>query len=398
MVKTVLTPQGNLLRKTKTHAETAMKLTCGLGGVEDFEAYVQAGADEVFIGYVPHSWRERFGADKPLNRREVLYADVQIGSPEDLRELTMRAKAAGVRVAVTFNALFFTEQEAQAALEAAGICVQAGADALIVADPYLLALMHNHFGDRVTLHASGEFGEINPGVMERYRRMGVKRVIFHRKVSLQEMETLIRIDRQAHPEEPMEYEAFLMNEQCHFHGGFCRTYHCDELPHMCHVPYRLGYMDEAPEVASAVGGIDGSVLRGCGRTPSTDRRTTASVSAETSPTARESDLNGNTYIPGSSGCGLCALPELCRIGITHLKIVGRGAFSDEMVQDIAAARRALRLLSEERSAKSMPKNEEELPERTTSRDPAAGAKVPGWPGRMKPSIFPDGCSGQCYYL
>ena len=38
----------------------------------------------------------------------------------------------------------------------------------------------------------------------------------------------------------LEYEAFAMNELCHFHGAFCSSLHCDELCHMCHVPYKIG--------------------------------------------------------------------------------------------------------------------------------------------------------------
>ena len=50
-----------------------MKITAGLGSIEDYPLYVQAGADEVFAGYVPYSWNLRYGNVYPLNRREVLY-------------------------------------------------------------------------------------------------------------------------------------------------------------------------------------------------------------------------------------------------------------------------------------------------------------------------------------
>ena len=56
-----------------------MKITAGLGSIDEYERFVQAGADEFFCGYVPFSWAERYGTVMPLNRREVLCYNVQLG-------------------------------------------------------------------------------------------------------------------------------------------------------------------------------------------------------------------------------------------------------------------------------------------------------------------------------
>ena len=42
----------------------------------------------------------------------------------------------------------------------------------------------------------------------------------------------------------IEYEAFVLNELCHFSGGFCNSLHCDELGHLCRVPYRVGKLNK----------------------------------------------------------------------------------------------------------------------------------------------------------
>ena len=55
-----------------------MKITAGLGSVDDYLPYVEAGADEFFCGYVPYEWMKNGGLTYPLNRREVLYYNVQI--------------------------------------------------------------------------------------------------------------------------------------------------------------------------------------------------------------------------------------------------------------------------------------------------------------------------------
>lgn len=47
-----------------------MKITAGLGSIDEYERFVQAGADEFFCGYVPFSWVEKYGTVMPLNRRK----------------------------------------------------------------------------------------------------------------------------------------------------------------------------------------------------------------------------------------------------------------------------------------------------------------------------------------
>lgn len=59
-----------------------------LGSVDDYIRYVKAGADELFCGYVPFSWAEKYGTVMALNRREVLSYNVQIGSYSELEILS----------------------------------------------------------------------------------------------------------------------------------------------------------------------------------------------------------------------------------------------------------------------------------------------------------------------
>ena len=85
-----------------------MKITAGLGSVDDYPMYVEAGADECFCGYVPFAWAEKYGVLNPLNRREVRAYNVQIGSYEELKILGNMRKYYQVPVAITFNSLSYT--------------------------------------------------------------------------------------------------------------------------------------------------------------------------------------------------------------------------------------------------------------------------------------------------
>ena len=140
----------------------------------------------------------------------------------------------------------------------------------------------------------------------------------------------------AFEEKDMEYEAFLMNEMCHFTGGFCNSLHCDEMVHICQLPYRIAPVKE-------------------GSLPVKQQQ--------------ESDIQ---ECIGDTGCGLCALWALQRAGVSHLKIVGRGKSPEAMAADIKAVRKALSILEVSQTQEIFQK-------------------------QMKKELFGTKCSLQCYY-
>ena len=274
-----------------------MKITAGLGALENLPRLAAAGADEVFCGYVPISWLEKYGNFTPLNRREVLLQGLQIDSMSDLKLLRRMAEDCGVAVALTFNALYYLPEQLPPLCNLFEELKQLGLDRWILADPALLLhLKLRGVGGQVQL--SGEAGCFSPVVLAFFRRLGIARCIFPRKMTPEEMAACISTA----PE--LEYEAFALNENCHFSGAHCLSLHCDALEALCRVPYR------------AVG-------PNC---PESDESTSAAEDGF-----------------GASGCGLCALPRLRNAGVTHLKVVGRGSRIDWIEHDVRMLRRALEM-------------------------------------------------------
>lgn len=274
-----------------------MKITAGLGALENLPRLAAAGADEVFCGYVPISWLEKYGNFTPLNRREVLLQGLQIDSMSDLKLLRRMAEDCGVAVALTFNALYYLPEQLPPLCNLFEELKQLGLDRWILADPALLLhLKLRGVGGQVQL--SGEAGCFSPDALAFFRRLGIARCIFPRKMTPEEMAACISTA----PE--LEYEAFALNENCHFSGAHCLSLHCDALEALCRVPYR------------AVG-------PNC---PESDESTSAAEDGF-----------------GASGCGLCALPRLRNAGVTHLKVVGRGSRIDWIERDVRMLRRALEM-------------------------------------------------------
>ena len=346
-----------------------MKITAGMGDLEDFASLAQAGAEEVFTGFVPSGQntevpgeacegaasdiRASDGEDTAfyetekflpaLNRREVFFYHVNISSYGDMKILRRMADRYGVQVTVTFNSLKYADVQLQRIAEIIGQLQEIGFSDYIIADLALIRYLDEHpVGKKpVNIHISGEIGEWNSAVLRvlkkdyfRHGNVIFKRLIFHRKVTLEDMRSIISTGRMLFPE--LTYEAFLLNEMCHYTGGFCNSLHCDAMVHICQLPYKL-----SPE----------AVLK------------------EEAEEYEEADAQD---IVGMDGCGLCALYQLNQIGIDYLKIVGRGKSGERMAEDIRAVKMALAVCKETEREKD-------------------------YVCRMKKALFPKGCLSVCYY-
>ncbi|MCQ2491640.1 MAG: U32 family peptidase [Lachnospiraceae bacterium] len=275
-----------------------IKITAGLGSIDDYPDFVRAGVDEVFIGYVPESWHLKYPLTGPMNRREVKNYNVQIGSLSEIRILRKMMEAYQVPVTIALNALSYMPEQYEDLAQYVKMCVSEGFTSFIVADPALLVYLKNQeLSEKIKIHISGELGEINEEVISLVKELGADRIIFHRKVDLEGMKECIK----SCPS--LEYEAFMLNEMCHFHGGFCNSLHCDEMCHMCLVPYTMEQDVEKREYK---------------------------------------DFDG----VGASGCSLCALWDMMQMGVTHLKLVSRGNYGEDTIRDIIALKKAIGIARE----------------------------------------------------
>lgn len=273
-----------------------MKITAGLSCLDAYDVLADAGADELFAGFVPLSWLERYGNLTPLNRREVRMHDIQLDSFSEFQLLARKIEKRGVPVALAFNSICYLPEQYPVIAEMLSRLLQLGFADWILADPGLmLYIRQQKLPGRI--HLSGEAGCFNPDAMRFFQRFGISRWIFPRKITPEEMTACI------HAVPGAEYEAFMLNERCQYSGAYCASLHCDELDHICHVPYRPC----GPEIH------------------------------------RSEPDKGDCADFGAGGCGLCALPRLRRSGVTHLKVVGRGAHVKWLQRDIALLRRALEL-------------------------------------------------------
>lgn len=186
-----------------------MKIVAGLGSLDEYVRFCDAGADEFFAGYVPYDWNRKYGTMLPLNRREVLCCNVQLGSFSELEILAAMVRKYQKPVHLTFNALYYIPEQYP---EIATIIRQSmglGFRSYILADPALICYLRQEHID-CEIHLSGESAEVNSRMFFVFQRQQIQRLIFHRKNSFDDMR---RVVQAGHGE---EFEAFVLNELCHF--------------------------------------------------------------------------------------------------------------------------------------------------------------------------------------
>ncbi|MGI6107182.1 MAG: U32 family peptidase [Lachnospiraceae bacterium] len=363
-----------------------MKITAGLGRIDDYEDYVRAGADELFAGYVPAEWLLSAGAWEPLNRREVNFVNVQLGTQSELEILADMVRACGVPVTLTINSPFYSPERYPMILEIMERCRNLGFSSFIIADPVLLCRIRGAGLTGLDLHLSGEAGAVNRYAVSFAREHGVSRIIFPRKTDIDEMASVIRAEREREPDHPMSFEAFAMNEMCHYDGAWCMSLHCDAFSPACRLPCRLvpagnanrknakpvcWIAQKGQKPLDAQRGQDGQKGRDMqkGQRMQPPR---CDAEDQTGNMTQSNAAPGIEAVPGASGCGLCALYSLREAGVTHLKVVSRGEESAEAVEDIRALRTALDIL-----------------ENSADRE--------SYISEMKRTVFPRGCGRKCYY-
>ena len=254
---------------------------------------IDAGANELYGGYVPTEWSERFTLLTSINQRT--FANAQLDNYEDLCAVVGLAHDRGCRFSLTLNAPFYSDLQFPALLEYVEQVVQAGVDGIILADLSLLNVLRRQF-PQLELHASTLAHLSNSEAARFYIDAGIDRLIFPRHMTVAEMADIAA----KCPE--IGFDAFLLVGKCPNTEGLC-TFHHSSADRIwpCEIPYSIiPFNGEAsPALAEAI-----------------ERQSSWSMSNR------------------RHGCGLCAIPHLIEGGIKGVKLVGRGAPSVQKVKNV----------------------------------------------------------------
>ncbi len=202
------------------------ELLVPVGGAEQLKAAVANGADAVYMS--GRSFNARISADN--------FDD------EELKEAVRFAHIYGVDAHIAMNILL-RDSEMDPAVDFACRMYEAGADALIVQDPGLIARLRAECPD-LTLHMSTQGSVYDAAGARAVQALGMKRVITARELSLEEIRRICRaVD--------IEVEVFVHGAICIGYSGQChlsgtiggRSGNRGECAQPCRLPYELAGSD-----------------------------------------------------------------------------------------------------------------------------------------------------------
>jgi len=302
-------------------------------GIEDsiddkgIEKLSEAGATEFFCGIMPKEWVATYDYQISLNKRE--WKPNQFHSFEKLSVATKKVHSLQKKIAVAFNAHYYIYEQLPFIEKYLGNLNEIGVDALIIGNIPLLLFVKD-MGLNIPIYISGEAGVYNCRSLNYFKRYNVKRILFPRDMSTDEMSSIIKKSAGYN----MEYEAFAMSERCVFSAGYCRTSHGYSASNFCHQGWAKELYLRLPDDylnqldSGSVESIDEVIPK-----PSLKL-----VKNWNSNVSQYRFFTNCHFHPASTsalnlwgGCGLCAVSKLKQIGITSLKIVSRGTSLDSKI-------------------------------------------------------------------
>ena len=205
-----------------SHSRSLPELLCPAGSPDALRAAIDGGADAVYLG--GGSFHARMNADN-------------FDTQEALTDAVSLAHFWGVKVYVTLNTMVY-DRELDAALAQAEQAARAGADALIVADVGLAALLHKALPE-LPLHASTQMSIHRGDAGKLLADAGFSRMVVAREMPADQIAQTVR-------ESPIEIEAFVHGALCVSQSGQClfsslvggRSGNRGECAQPCRLPFK----------------------------------------------------------------------------------------------------------------------------------------------------------------
>ena len=172
-----------------------VELLAPAGDLERLKFSLLYGADAVYIGGQEYSLR----------------ANANNFSIEEIREACTFAHNLNKKVYLTLNIVFHNE-DLENVNEFIKQVVDAGIDAFIVSDPFIIKYIKENFD--VEVHLSTQGSTTNVESVKYWKNEGVDRVVLAREVSIKEIEEIYK-------ETGLDLEVFIHGAMCTFYSGRC---------------------------------------------------------------------------------------------------------------------------------------------------------------------------------
>jgi len=276
-----------------------MKILSPVDNLEEIDPLIKAGANEFYCGLLTVEWHNQYIAGS-INRRPGGRANFTTFA--ELGRCVNIAHSHDIPVFLTLNEHYYIPQQYPFIWYYIDRVLAIGVDGLLVADLALLIQLHQKkINTKIMISTGGN--TFNSETVRFYQELGASRIIFPRHLTIAEITGIITGTAN------IEYEVFILNSRCPNVDGLCTFHHGLADPSIeplfdnaCILPYDI-------TVGTAGDG-------------------------EVNPAAWQRQHIWQTVHVDDHPCGACAVYEFSQIGITSLKIVGRGNSTARKLADI----------------------------------------------------------------
>lgn len=327
-----------------------MKILAPVNNPREVERIIQAGADEIYCGVLPHNWMGIYTNIASPNRRE--WRTANLTNFYELKEVVDIAHN-NIPVYLTLNALY-TKKQYPLVFKQVEQSKKIGVDALIVADLGLLLSLKKIKMD-LDIHISTGGTTFNSETAKFYAELGVSRIILPRDLNIQEMEQIIKCCPS------LKFEVFILNSGCKNIDGFCTFQHgVNEILHgqLWNLPKRLNFDRHLLNVIrrlprnltqwlkADIFGIDSACLLNY-------KISLTSAPIGIDKRQKQALLKnisfGFNLLSGVDTCGTCRLAEFEKMGVYGVKIVGRNYSTLKKLNDVRFLKTVLSYLATNQS-------------------------------------------------
>jgi U32 family peptidase len=204
------------------------------GSMECFSSALNARADALYVGISGFNMR----------------ASSDSFDEEQIREMISRAHDAGSKLYLALNIIAYDDQLSEIARVLDSLA-DAGADAVILWDQGILKLAKER-GYPIHLSTQASVSNIETALF--YESLGVKRIVFARELSLEQIGNAVEATRRRGSN--MTYECFVHGAMCIAVSGRCltsqlfsgRSANCGDCLQPCRRKYRITDIEEGDEM------------------------------------------------------------------------------------------------------------------------------------------------------
>lgn len=273
-----------------------MKVLVPLNELEHVEDYIVSGAGEFYLGFYDELWNEKFGEYADINRMSGYRESANQYNFEQVLELIPKIKKKGVEIYITFNSSIYSREQLIFLENYMKKLKEVQVDGVIVSTIELVMMAKKLSVPSVVSTIGGVY---NHDIAKFYQKLGTKRIILPRDLSIKEIKSITSQVTN------LEYEIFMMRNGCAFSDSNCLGLHRKEMCSIC----------------SSLNNANRDIM----------------MKKYDFNTRHDTELNDMLYSHSfhNFSCGLCAIYQFVQMGIAAYKIVGRSDEWESICKDVS---------------------------------------------------------------